>query len=94
MAHGRRTRQEGQRDQRERRILALLAETVDPGFTHRELAPRVGAATSTVYQDLDGINPSDLLIVRPQPPRHLRDGEVVVAVRDQDTDSAGLVLKR
>lgn len=184
MAHGRRTRQEGQRDQRERRILALLAEIVDPGFTHRELAPRVGAAASTVYQDLqrlledgdvecaappspaertyrlarayritrqgaerigasrlpvvasiaagepilidpssnrrtlkdvlaleldhdyllevdgysmidDGINPSDLLIVRPQPPRHLRDGEVVVvAVRDQDTDSAGLTLKR
>ena len=43
----------------------------------------------------DGINPSDLLIVRPQPPERLRDGEaVVVAVRDQDTDSAGLTLKR
>jgi SOS-response transcriptional repressor LexA len=35
------------------------------------------------------------LIVRPQPPERLRDGEaVVVAVRDQDTDSAGLTLKR
>jgi SOS-response transcriptional repressor LexA len=43
----------------------------------------------------DGINPSDLLIVRPQPPERLGDGEaVVVAVRDQDTDSAGLTLKR
>jgi repressor LexA len=185
MVRARRTPHEDQRDQRERRILALLAEIVDSGFTHRELAPRVGAAASTVYQDLrrllqagevqcaappspgarrtyrlarayrithkgsqrigasglpvvasiaagepilidpssnrrtlkdvlalnldhdyllevdgysmidDGINPADLLIVRPQPPERLRDGEaVVVAVRDQDTDSAGLTLKR
>jgi predicted ArsR family transcriptional regulator len=52
MARARRTPNEEQRDQRERRILALLAEIVDSGFTHRELAPRVGAAASTVYQDL------------------------------------------
>jgi repressor LexA len=48
------------------------------------------------YSMIDaGIRPGDLLIVRPQPPEGVRNGEtVVVVVRDQDTDTAGLTLKR
>jgi repressor LexA len=188
MGQGRRTRlrlQQEQQDRRERTILGLLAEIVHAGFTFRELAPRVGAAHSTVYEDLQrlltsgevecvdpppsakdrsyrlarayritpkgahrigasgmpvvasvaagepilfdpsgqrrtlkdalglklhhdyilevdgysmidtGINPGDLLMVRPEAPEGVRDGEtVVVVVRDQDTDTAGLTVKR
>jgi SOS-response transcriptional repressor LexA len=41
-----------------------------------------------------GVRPRDLLIIHPQPPDQLHEGEVVVAVVHESPDMVGLTLKR